>query len=83
VSEVSEMARVCQRGLVGFGICDIHHITSRPLSVSKHSLSAQESPFLSISLPYLATVTPSGYQCHTLSELIPRQLSHCMPNLSQ
>jgi hypothetical protein len=25
VSEVSEMARVCQRGLVGFGICDIHH----------------------------------------------------------
>jgi hypothetical protein len=25
VSEVSEMARVCWRGLVGFGICDIHH----------------------------------------------------------
>jgi hypothetical protein len=24
VSEVSEMARVCRRGLVGFGICDIH-----------------------------------------------------------
>jgi hypothetical protein len=24
VSEVSEMARVCQRGLGGFGICDIH-----------------------------------------------------------
>jgi hypothetical protein len=26
VSEVLEMARVCQRGLVGFGICNIHRI---------------------------------------------------------
>jgi hypothetical protein len=26
VSEVSEMARVCRRGLVGFRICNIHHI---------------------------------------------------------
>jgi hypothetical protein len=24
VSEVSEMAKVCQRGLVGFRICNIH-----------------------------------------------------------
>jgi hypothetical protein len=27
VSEVSEMARLCWRGLVGFGICNIHHST--------------------------------------------------------
>jgi hypothetical protein len=25
VLEVSEVARVCQRGLIGFGICNIHH----------------------------------------------------------
>jgi hypothetical protein len=30
VSEVSEMVRVCWRGLVGFGICNIHRRSPLP-----------------------------------------------------
>jgi hypothetical protein len=55
-----------------------HPLTSRPLSMSKHSQSAQESPSLPISIPYL--VTSDAFRLE-MSQGIPGEIVPAMDHL--
>jgi hypothetical protein len=78
VSEVLEMARVCWRGLVGFGICDIHeyHTLPSPTQSLQHILASSNTSDVSAALPLQQIPHPHKPETAPMHPLCPKA-PHC------